>query len=159
HVPAFWAIVSLAFFARQYLEAGRPWLLWFAVGVRAGSLVLDFLLPVNLNFREMTRIDSVTILGERISTPTGVSSPWSLLRCASVLLLLVYLVAGSIPAWRRGRRPQALIVGGVLTPAILVVLVRAIEFVWTGPTIRSPYIISLAPLGVLVVMSIALSSD
>jgi signal transduction histidine kinase len=159
HVPLSWGLVSVVFFARQYLEAGRTWLMWSAIGMRAISLALDFAVPVNLYFREITGIESASILGEPISVPIGVTNPWMLFGNATAALFLVYLVDASVLAWRRGRRRQALMIGGVLVPTIFVVLIRAMLFVWGGPTIRTPYLISLAPLGVLLVMSIALSSD
>jgi two-component system, LuxR family, sensor kinase FixL len=159
HVPLSWGLVSVVFFARQYLGVGRTWLMWSAFGMRAISLALDFALPVNLYFREISSIASVSILGESISVPLGVTNPWMLLGNASAMLFLVYLVDASVLAWRRGRRREALVIGGVLTPTIFVVVIYAMLFVWGGPRFRTPYLISLAPLGVLLAMSIALSSD
>jgi two-component system sensor kinase FixL len=49
HVPAWVAVVSLVGFMRIYLRAGRLWLAWTACGVRALSLILDFVCTPNLN--------------------------------------------------------------------------------------------------------------
>ena len=78
HVPLAWALVSVVLFTRRYLGAGRAWLMWSIIGVRATALVLNFVIPVNLNFRDITAIQTVRILGESISVPVGQRNPWML---------------------------------------------------------------------------------
>jgi signal transduction histidine kinase len=158
HIPLAWGLASVVLFARQYLEAGRDWLMWSVIGVRASALVINFVVPVNLNFREISAIQTVSILGEPVTVPVGVTNDWMLVGNAGVVLFLVFLVDASITAWRQGRRPQALLIGGILAPATFAALIRAMEFVFGGP-LRSPYLISLVPLGFLVVVSFALSGD
>ncbi len=153
-----WAIVSVVLFARQYLNAGRAWLIWSVVGARVAALVINFVVPVNLNFRQIVAVQSVTTLGESISVPVGVPNPWMLVGVASVCLFLVFLADASFTAWRRGRGLRASLICGILAPATLFALIRALQFVW-GERLRTPYLISLAPLGFLVIMSYALSGD
>jgi signal transduction histidine kinase len=90
--------------------------------------------------------------------PLGLPNRWMLVGNASVALFLIFLIDASLTAWRHGRRRQAALISGILAPATLVALVRAIQFVW-GAHLTTPYVVSLAPLGFLVVMSYALSGD
>jgi len=159
YLPLSWGLVSLLLFVRQYLEAGRDWLLWTAIGVRVVTLVLNFASPVSLIMRSVTAIEPTTILGETVSVPVGVMNHWMLLGNFGVALVIAYLVDASVLAWRQGRRKPALVVSAVLAPALLVSLIRALMVVWGGPSVPTPYLISLAPLAVMLVMSFALSSE
>jgi signal transduction histidine kinase len=159
HVPLAWALISTMFFARAYLEAGRNWLLWLTVAMRLVVLALNFAVPVNLNFREITAIQSVTVLGESVTVPVGRPNPLMLLGNAGVVLLLAFLLDASITAWRKGRRTQALLMGAILGPAVFIALIRATQFVMGARELHSPYFISVVPLGFLLVVCIGLSGD
>jgi signal transduction histidine kinase len=153
-----WGLISVALFARRYLQAGRPWLLWTVVGTRLVAGVVNFVVPVNLNFREISALRMVPTLGEAIAVPVGTPNRWMLLGNASVVVFLVYLSDASVTAWRQGRRRQAALMGGILGPATLFALIRAMQFIW-GNQLQTPYLISLVPLGFLVTVSYALSGD
>jgi signal transduction histidine kinase len=159
HLPLAVGLSAVVIFARYYLEAGRSWLMWSVIGLRAIALVINFIVPVNLNFREISAIQRVSILGEPITVPLGVTNEWMLVGNAAVVVFLVFLVDACVMAWRQGRRPQALLLGAILVPATFAALVRAMEFVFGGVPIKTPYLISLVPLGFLVVVSFALSGD
>jgi len=51
HVPVWVITVSLVIFVRLYLRAGRQWLAWAVIGVRTLSLILNFVLSPNINYR------------------------------------------------------------------------------------------------------------
>ena len=74
HAPFFALFVSLVFFVRSYLGAGRLWLAWTAIGVRAASLVLNFLVDPNLNYVRIDGIRPLEFLGETIYLTEGVFS-------------------------------------------------------------------------------------
>ncbi len=112
HVPAWVIIVSLVIFVRLYLRAGRQWLAWAVIGVRTLSLILNFVLSPNINYREITALQHVSLLGESVSVPEGVPNPWTLLPQLSLLLLVIFVADATIAVWRRGERRQALMVGG-----------------------------------------------
>src|SRR5262249_40982670 len=118
HVPLAWALISVVIFAREYLEAGRAWLMWLTIATRGMALVLNFIAPINLNFREITAIQTITVLGEPISIPVGHANPLMLVGNAGVVFFLAFLIDASIAAWRKGRRSQALLMGAILGPAI-----------------------------------------
>jgi two-component system, LuxR family, sensor kinase FixL len=63
HVPAWVLIVSLVGFVRVYLQAGRLWLAWTVCGLRTLSLILNFVCTPNLNYREITALGHVSLLG------------------------------------------------------------------------------------------------
>ena len=112
HVPLFFWLVSITWFVRIYLGAGRLWLAWTISGLRAFSLLLNFLAAQNLNYREITSLRHIQFLGEPVTVFTGVPNPWMLVGQSAVLLLLVFVADAIVTAWRRGDRRKALMVGG-----------------------------------------------
>jgi signal transduction histidine kinase len=159
YIPLSWALVSLVLFIRQYLGTGRDWLLWGTLVLRGITIVVNFLVPGSLIFQTVTAIRPVTVLGQEISVPVGITSPWMALGNFSAALFVVYLVDASFVAWRRGHGRQALVVAGLLVPALLVALVRAVMVSWGGPSLPSPFLVSLIPLGAMLAMAFALSSE
>src|SRR6266478_3718949 len=112
-LPVWVLIVSVVWFVRLYLRAGRPWLAWSICGLRTLALILNFLFTPNLSYREITGLRHLQWWGgETVSAPVGVPNPWTLVGQLSVLLLLIFLVDATITVWRRGDRRRALIVGG-----------------------------------------------
>ena len=75
HVPGWVLIVSIVAFVRLYLKAGRGWLAWTVVAVRSLSLILNFVLSPNINYREITALRHVSFLGESVAVPEGVPNP------------------------------------------------------------------------------------
>src|SRR5216117_613935 len=92
HVPVWVIIVSLVIFVRLYLRAGRRWLAWAVVGVRTLSLILNFILSPNINYREITDLRHVSFFGESVSVVgRGTSNPWMLVAQLSLLLLVIFV--------------------------------------------------------------------
>ena len=107
-------VVSLVGFVRLYFRAGRPWLAWVVCGVRTLSLMLNFILTPNLNYREITGLRHIRFLGESVSVAEGVRNPWMLVGQSSFLLLVIFVVDAVLAVWRRGDRRQALSLGGAI---------------------------------------------
>ena len=118
HVPLCAFVLSIVGFVHFYLDAGRMWLAYTVCGVRLLALFLNFSIGPNVNFREITAIDPVTLWGGAvISAPVGIASPWSVVPQIGNLLLLAFILDASISLWRRGdtaQRRRALLVGGSL---------------------------------------------
>jgi two-component system sensor kinase FixL len=116
HLPVFFAVVSIVWFVRLYFHAGRPWLAYTICGLRLLALIINFLSVANLNYKEITGLRHLTILGgETISVAEGVPNPWTKLAEISSLLLLIFVADASVTLWRRGNRTErrrALVVGG-----------------------------------------------
>jgi two-component system sensor kinase FixL len=161
HVPVFFTVVSIVGFVRLYLRAGRPWLGYTVCGLRLLALIINFLSVPNLNYKVITGLRHLTILGgETISVAEGVRNPWLKLDELSVLLLFVFVADASVTLWRRGDRTErrrALVVGGSTTFFILAAAGQA-ALVNEG-LIQSPYLISFPFLVMVAAMGYELSLD
>ena len=160
HLPVALAIMSLVWFIWLYFRSARLWLACAVCGSRLLTLILNFSFTPNINFREVTGLRHVTLLGgESASTPIGVVSPWTLIPQLSNLLLLLYILDASVKLWRRGdqrERRRAAVVGGsmvffILTTGNYLALILA-GFV-------TPIFVSFAFLAIVAAMGYELSVD
>lgn len=156
HIPFAVLIISIVWFVRFHLHAGRLWLAWLVCGLRILALALTLVLEPNLHFREITSLRQVSLLGESVSVPVGVTNPWTLIGHLSMLLLLVYCVDATVVTWRRGDRRPALIVGGSAAFFVSLSLFQTVLVMWG--LIHAPFFYSLAFLGVILAMGYELSS-
>lgn len=106
--------VSIAWFIRLYLRAGRLWLLWLICGLRALMLVLNFVPGPNFYFREITSLQPMPLLGELISRPHGMLHPWVILMPLSFLLIILFAIDAAHTASKRSERRRAWVLGGLL---------------------------------------------
>jgi PAS domain S-box-containing protein len=158
HLPVWMMLVSVVWFVRLYLRAGRLWLAWSICGLRTLALVLNFVFTPNLNYREITGLRHLQWWGgETVSAPVGVPNPWTLIGQLSVLLLLIFLVDATITVWRRGDRRRALIVGGSAISFIALSLGNSVLVIWG--VIESPFFISFPYLGIVAAMGYELSDN
>ncbi len=118
-LPSSVLVISLVWFVRLFLGAGRIWLAWVICGVRALVLVLDFVVTPNLHFREITALRHVSLGGEMVSAPIGILSPWASLRHVSLALFLIYVIDAAIAAGKQGTRRRGLVMGGTMSVAIV----------------------------------------
>jgi PAS domain S-box-containing protein len=157
HVPVWVIIASLVVFVRLYLRAGRQWLAWAVVGVRTLSLILNFVFSPNINYRQITALRHVSLLGESVSVATGVPNPWMLVPQLSLLLLVIFVVDATVTACRRGNQRQALMVGGSIVLFTVAGTVEGITITWG--IIPMPLTASLFYQGFVAVMAWELSYD
>ncbi len=158
HLPVWMLIVSVVWFVRLYLRAGRLWLAWSVCGLRTLALMLNFLFTPNLNYREITSLRHLSWWGgETVSAPLGVTNPWTLVGQLSVVLLLIFFVDATITAWRRGDRRRALVVGGSAIFFVAFALGESALVIWGA--IQSPFFISFPYLGMIAAMGYELSDD
>lgn len=121
-IPGSIALISTAWFAYLHLH-GRRWLFWTYSASRILVLTLNFVFPNGINYREITAIKNVSILGETASYPIAVPNPWMLLVQFSHVLLIIFCIDASILAWRRGSHRKALVFGiGFLLFALTVLI-------------------------------------
>ena len=145
-------VLSIVWFVRFYFDAGRLWLANTISGLRVLALGLNFGTGVNINFREVSALDHVTLWGAVVSGPIGVTNPWAILPETVNVLLVAFVVDASVTLWRRGgadARRRAVIVGGSLVLCIATVAGFAaliINGLVHGPTIVMPgvFIVVLA---------------
>jgi two-component system, LuxR family, sensor kinase FixL len=157
HVSIWVITLSLAGFVRLYLHAGRTWLFWTVCGLRTVSLFLNFLIGQNLNYREITSLRHISVLGEPVSIAEGVRNPWMLLGQMSILGLLIFVVDATITVWRRGDRRLALMVGGSIMFFLLVGSAPSALSLWG--IIQWPPTTSLFFVGIIAAMSYELGGE
>jgi two-component system sensor kinase FixL len=157
HVPMWLWVVSLVWFVRLYLRAGRSWLAWAVCGLRTFSLLLNFVVGQNLNYREVTRLRHIPFLGESVTVAEGVPNPWMLVGQLSGVVLLIFVADAGVTAWRRGDRRRALMVGGTIVFLALVATGQSVLVFWG--IVQAPLAVSLFCLGVVAAMGYELSRD
>ncbi len=157
HVPAWALLVALVGFVRLYLHAGRPWLAWSFVGLRTLSLLLDFLVGQNLNYREITGLRHIPFFGESVSVAEGVANPCMLVGQLSLLLLVLFVADATVTVWRRGDRRQALTVGGSIVFFTLAGTVQAVLVLWE--MVHWPMTTSFFYLGIVATMAYEISRE
>jgi PAS domain S-box-containing protein len=160
-VPLFVNWVAIVLFVRFYFGTGRWWLGIIACGVRLACLVINFALPPNLYFREMTALEPVRLLGETVSLPIGVVSSWFHLAELSSIPLIAFVLDASIGLWRQGKpwaRRRALIIGGsIIFYEVLAASVGMLIHQTNRPAVV--YVVSLPFVAVVFAMAFELSYD
>jgi len=157
HVPGGVLIVSLVFFVRLYLRAGRLWLVWTISGLRAVILLVNFLSHPNFSFREITALRHVPLFGEPVSVAIATVNPWNVVAHLSLLLLVIFVVDAAYSVWRRGDRRQAVIVGGSITFFVLAATAQVMLVLWQ--IVPMPVTMSLFYTGIIAAMGYELSRD
>lgn len=154
-IASWGTIISLATFLHVHLQAGRMWLFWAIVGLRTFGMLINFAMPVNIQFWEMTAVEQVTVLGERLSYPIGVTNGWYVIQTLSLVMLFAFAVDASAAVWRRGERHKALIFGGGAALLCLTTLAMSATIFWLS--IRFPPFVS--PALMFIILGMALEFD
>jgi two-component system sensor kinase FixL len=157
HIPLFVWLVSITWFVKVYLAAGRTWLAWTITGIRAAFLLPTLLTGVHPNYLEMTGLRHIQFLGESVAVASGVPNPWTLVGQFATLLIMAFVADASITAWRRGDRRKALMIGGSVEFFIIAGLGSSMLLVWADAEL--PIVYSVVNLGLVVVMAFELSRD
>jgi PAS domain S-box-containing protein len=160
HVPLFLLLVAITGFVHFYFGTGRLWVGIAACLVRLVGLVINFAIPPNLNFRQVTGLRHFDFFGETIAMPEGVVSPWTRVGELSSLLVLAFVIDASLTLWRRGStegRRRAVVIGGSIT--LFIVLAAGMSALIHARVIHLPYLISFPFLGVILAMGFELSYD
>lgn len=122
HVASFVVLVSLVLFVRLQFGAGRAWLAIAFVLVRLAALLANFTTGANLQFREVTGLQSVSLWGAQMVAPVGIANPWMLLGQLSVVVFLAFMIDAALQIrrerktdeYRRATRIIGSIVGFVI---------------------------------------------
>ena len=132
HVPLFFWLVSITWFVRTYLGAGRLWLAWTICGLRAISLLVNLLLGQNPAFGNVASLQHVQFLGERVTVLGAAPNSMTPITQFATLLVVIFVADASVTAWRRGDRRRALMVGANLEFFLLASLGTAMAVLWAG---------------------------
>ena len=112
HVALLFWFVSIIWFVRFYLGAGRLWLAWPLTVIRVLYVLPSFWYGTSVNLREITSLRSISFLGDSVTIFTGIPNPWNLFGFATTVMILIFVADASVTAWRRGDRRKALMIGG-----------------------------------------------
>lgn len=156
-IASWGTVVSLAIFLRIHLRGGREWLFWSVIGLRTFGMFINFAMPVNIQYREVTAIEQITVLGEKLSYPIGVANPWHLVQALSLVLLLVYTIDACRSVWQRGERRKALVFGGGAALLSLTGLTMAGAIIWLS--VKLPPFASPALMFVVLAMTLEFDYD
>ena len=161
HIPVFSTAVSTVGFVRLYFNAGRWWLGYTACALRLLDLIMNFFARPNLDYKQITGLRHLTTFGgEVISLAKGVENPWIKVSELGSLFLLIFVVDASITLWHRGHRRdrrRAVVVGGSMT--FFISVAAGTSALIEAGLIRSPYLIGLPFLAIVLAMAYELSSD
>ena len=157
HVSQFVWLASMTWFVWFYLGAGREWLAWTICVLRALYLLLNSVSGQSVNYLEITSLQTIAVLGERITVSDGVPNPWMLVGNLSALLLIAFVADACVAAWRRGDHRKALMVGTSVEVFLVLGLVEDVLIFWGDGL--APIIFSPLFLGVLAVMAYELSTS
>ena len=156
HVTVLLLLVSIIWFVRFYLRAGRLWLAWTLCGLRVFYLLPGFLLGQGFMYREIS-LRRVPLLGDYVTVFTGTVNPWMLIGHALNFMIVIFVADASVTAWRRGERRQALIVGGAVEFLIILGTLESALIYWAHLPI--PILLSPFYLGLVAVMGYELGHD
>jgi len=167
HVPACALIIALVVFVRLRLQAGRLWLAWLVAGVRLVALPLNFIFTPNLNYREITALRHLTVLGESVSIPVGVRNPWMLFAQSAFIFLVIFVLDALITVWRRGSNRRELFLTGAIALFVIAGSGQIVFSIWglvdlppMSSVFYSGIIVSMAlDLGAGVIRSAKLSEE
>ena len=157
HLALLFWLVSIIWFVRLHLGAGRLWLAWTLCVVRPCYLAPMFLLGPTFLYPEVTSLRHVPLLGEDVTIFTVITSPWMLIGQAINLTIIFFVADASVTAWRRGERRKALIVGGGVVFFLLLGLLESALIYWAQAPI--PILLSPFYLGMVVLMGYEMSRD
>lgn len=146
HLPVWVNFFAVTGFLLTHLRAGWRWLAGLAIGIRTVSLVINFLVHPNINFREITGVRQVGFLGDQVSLAVGQPSPLMALAQSGLLLLLAFAIGVTLSVWRRGEKRKALLVGGSIVFFITAGTMQAVLSHWglvDVPAIGSVYFLGM----------------
>ena len=130
HFPITIGLAALVAFVRFYFRAGRAWLGWTAVGLRVVALVANLFSTPNMNFREITSLDKVNVMGESLAVVNGVPGPLLWVAHVALLFLIVFVADAVRSAWQKGDRRGLVVVAGALAAYLTAATTVAVISFW-----------------------------
>jgi two-component system sensor kinase FixL len=149
-------VISLVWFIRLYMKAGRAWLAWLIAGLDVLGVAINLFILPNSTFQHISEMRNIPFLGEPIAIPVGMPSPLRYLAGLSVVLFLVYALDATITAWRQKHTRRPLILGGTISIAAILIAVSS-ELMVHG--LLPGRFIALIYLFVVLAMAFELSAD
>lgn len=156
-VPYTAALIAWLLFVREFLHAGRTWLLWLF----AASAVLELIVTVSIGtggyFREPGTLQRIELWGETVAIPAGFVSPYAWIGWLAALLGLVFTLDASFTAWRAKRRRQSI----VIVTSVLMHIIGSLVFTigLTENVLSAPITVSIPGIAIALVISYEFSNE
>jgi signal transduction histidine kinase len=157
HLPIWSGVVALVLFVRHYLNAGRAWLGWLAIGLRTAAMLINLASPLNINFARIDALRPFDALGETVMVAVGAPNPWLAVAHLSLLVLIFFMGDAVIDLWRRGVDRRAMTTGLGLFVFLLAGTSSVVLSFW-GVT-RTPAFATFFFLPIVVLMGLELSFE
>ena len=157
HVAILFWLVSVIWFVRLHLGAGRLWLAGTLCVLRALYLLAFILLGPTFLYREITSLRQVPLLGDQVTIFTVITTPWMIVGQVINFAIIFFVADASVTAWRRGERRKALIVGGGVEFFLILGMLESALIYWAQLPI--PILLSPFYLGMVAVMGYEVSRD
>ncbi len=158
NVFVFLILIPMVWLVYLRLDSSRRWLALMISAMWGVGLISNFVSPGGLVFQKVDEIKiQSTFWGEQFSVAIGHANPWVWLVNAATLLILIYVTAASIRAWRRGEHHAVVFVGGGIVVFLLIGLIHSILV--DNAIIKTPYMVSFAYLAIVLAMSYELVSN
>jgi signal transduction histidine kinase len=159
-IPVFLGIFGPVMFVRHYLGAGRAWLAWTVVAMRAVLVGVNFFSYPSVIFQHVYSLGHAPLLGEQVAIiGQAALRPWVWFARASLLLAFWFAIDACVAKWRSGdpesRRKVLMVVGAILAPGLVSLVVTQVALLGRGWI----YLDSPASLITLTLMAIELSRD
>jgi signal transduction histidine kinase len=149
--------IALAGFIRYYF-AGRRWLALLVMSLSVVILAVNSIAPAHWRIRYPDSIRAVeTFGGAEFTFAHLTSGPLTVFEIITNALLIVFVVEASLRAWQRGRRRQALMIGGGIV--FFLGVTRSYAAVVEFKHLETPYFFIFPFLALIVAMGRELSVD
>lgn len=122
-------LCTIGFFD-EFMTGTWSWPVMTLCAARVITLLPNFIGATSLNYRVITRLQPIRLLGETVFIPVGQVNPWIALGQATVLGALIYIIHASVRAWRAGLRQKAFMAGGSIGAFAALGLTQAILHTW-----------------------------
>lgn len=151
-------VVPLVLVVRFYQPTARFWLAAAIIALWTIGLLVNFFLPGNLTFSEITSIDrQVTPWGSEYFVPNGTANPFKWLVDITVLLIPLYVIDA---AWRRRKSPRygdgVVVTTGVVA---FILLAGAHAIVVDAGMLEMPFMVGPAFLSIVLALTWVLTRD
>ncbi len=149
--------IALISFVRIYMRAGRRWLGWASIGMRALATVAGLSLPNSLHFTELHTLEPASFLGSQVMIAQGTPNPWLATAILSNLLLTAFFVDAIVTAWKQRGGRQVILLGSALLFLVLSGFVSA-ALISLG-LLKAPLHVTSSFFPIIAIMGWRLSQD
>lgn len=155
--PVWSGLVATVVFVRRYLQAGRAWLGWLAIGLRTFALVINAFSSPSIHLHAIDRLETVAVLGDPVALAVGTPGRWLVVAHLALLALILFIADAAWDLWRRGEQRRALTIGGSLVLFVGTGTLSVVLAFWAGA--RLPLVASLFFAPIVVAMAAELGRD